>query len=73
MGDATKEPPNPSPTSLAFTPTVVMKKLAAERRDSDPKLQQAADKAVAAVPSSRCQNLGRVKRVPNGEKKQYLV
>ena len=27
-----------SPTSLAFTPTVVMKKMAADRRDSDPKL-----------------------------------
>lgn len=31
--------PDQGQGSLAFTPTVVMKKLAAERRDSDPKLQ----------------------------------
>jgi len=47
--EASKDPTNPSPTSLAFAPTVVMKKLAAERRDSDPKLQ-VGDKPVPAGP-----------------------
>ena len=37
--DANKESNSGASAPLAFTPTAVMKKMAAERRDSDPRIQ----------------------------------